>query len=94
MSTLRTVEIFNDSRFRLIAVQASDLRHGKSNAVAGLYGKMEPVALVVCGSDEIYALDMNANPVELSELQDIVADLDIIGWPVEGADTPESSLTE
>ena len=76
MATLRASEIFNDSTLRLIVIEAVDFRSSRTNRLCQAFGKVEPVALVVCGRDAVYALDMEARPAVLAHLRRDVAGLD------------------
>lgn len=81
MNPLRTREIFNDSRRMLIAVESVDLQHSKTNTNCQLYGRIEPIAIVVCDIDKIYALDMNAKLIALDQLREDIPELDAIITP-------------
>lgn len=76
MTTLRASEIFNDSRLRLIAIESVDFRSSKTTTLCQMFGKIEPIALVVCGRDAAYALDMEARPATLEHLRRDVPGLD------------------
>ena len=78
MGTLRTSEIFNDSKLTLIAVESVDVRHSKTNAGCRLYGNIEPIAVIVCGPDTTYALDMELRPVAFDQLRRDIPELDAI----------------
>jgi len=41
-----------------------------------LFGRIEPVAVVVCTANGSYALDMDANPANLDQLRKSVPELD------------------
>jgi hypothetical protein len=81
MESLRATEIFNDSRFRLIAVESVSFQCSKTNASGWLYGNIETIAVIVCGPDEIYALDMDAKLIVLEQLRQDVPGLDAIIGP-------------
>ena len=81
MGTLRASEIFNDSGLMLIAIESVDFRHSKTNTVCRMYGKIEPIAVIVCGPDAIYALDMEAKPAALDQLRQDIPELDAIIEP-------------
>ena len=78
MGTLRAREIFNQSGVTLIAVESVDIQHSKSGSVGRLYGKLEPIAVVVCGSGDAHAFDMEAMPVDLDQLKQAVPELDAL----------------
>ena len=77
-STLRTSEIFNDTGMRLIAVESVDIQHGKTGTVCQLSCNIKPVAVIVCGTELCYALDMDANPVAIDQLRQDIPGLDAI----------------
>ncbi len=70
MVQIRTREIFNDSRFMLIAVESVNYHHTKTDSGGWLYGSIKPIAIIVCSADAIYALDILKGP-EPFNLQDI-----------------------
>lgn len=78
MSTVRAIEIFKDSRVTLIALESVDFRHHQTNSNCQLHGNIKPVAVIVCGSDRSYALDMEGKPVKLDQLRQDVSGLDTI----------------
>jgi len=78
MGTLRTREIFNDSRLMLIAVESVDFQRSKTNTSCQLYGKIEPGAIIVCSPDEIYALDMDSKLIAIDQLRQDIPGLDAI----------------
>lgn len=82
MCPLRVSEMFNDSRLMLLAVESVDLQHGKTNAGCWLYGSIEPMAVIVCGPDEIFALDMDAKLIALDQLIQEIPELDAIIAPL------------
>lgn len=62
----------------LIAVEAVDVRHGKSSTGCHFYGNVEPIAIVVCSPEGTYALDMDAKPTNFDQLRKDVPELDTI----------------
>jgi len=78
LGTFRAREIFSDSRILLIAVEFAELRHNKTNINCLLYGKLEPIALIVCALDKIYALDMESNPISIDRLREDIPELNAI----------------
>jgi hypothetical protein len=78
MGTLRSREIFKDSRLLLIAIESVDLRHSKTNTACQLYGNIEPIAVIVCGPDATYALDIEGKPAALDQLRQNIPELDAI----------------
>ena len=78
MSHFRTSEIFRDSRRTLIAVDSVESLSSKSKNTCYFHGMIQPVAVVVCSPDAIYALDMSAMPVAINRLRETVPELDDI----------------
>lgn len=85
MGQLRAIEIFNDSKFMLIAVESVNFQRNKTNASCWLYGNIETIAVIVCGPDEIYALDMDAKIIVLDQLRQDIPELDAIIGPLNKA---------
>lgn len=76
MGTLRIGEIFRDSTLTLIAVESVDSRHSKTNSACQVYGKLEPIAVIVCSPNGAYALTMEAKPANLDQLRQDIPELD------------------
>ena len=75
MNTFRTHQIFNNASLTLIAVESVDSRRSRTSNGCQLYGHIRPVAVVVCGPDGAYALDMEAGPTDLEQLQRDIPEL-------------------
>jgi len=78
MSTLRAREIFNNSALMLIAVESVDFRHNKTGTSCQLFCNIEPIAVIICGPDTSYALDMKAKPATIDQLRQDVPGMDAI----------------
>lgn len=78
MTILRATEIFNDSRLMLIAIESVNCNHSTTSTSYRLYGKIEPIAVIVCGPDGIYALNMEAKFTILDQLRQDIPELDAI----------------
>lgn len=76
MATLRAREIFHDAGCQLIAVESVDYQRGRTRSGCHVYGRVEPVAVIICGPDRAYALDMESGPVSLDRLKEDVPGLD------------------
>jgi len=81
MGKLRATEIFNNARHRLIAIESVDFRYSQTSTNCRLYGNTEPIAVIVCGPDGIYALDMEAKLTMLDQLRRDIPELDAIIAP-------------
>jgi hypothetical protein len=76
MGPLRASVIFSEPGRRLIAIEAVDFRSDITDSGCRVYGKLEPVALIVCTQDRRYALDMQARPTALDQLRQDLPELD------------------
>lgn len=85
MGSLRIREIFNDARFMLIAVESVNFQPSKSNSNCWLYGDVKTIAVIICGPDKTYALDMNAKSIDLDQLREELPDLDTVIGPLNKA---------
>lgn len=68
MRKLRSREIFSDSQVTLLVVESVDMQRGTSDTHCHCHGNLQPVAVVVRTPEQSYAMDMDAKPVDLSEL--------------------------
>ena len=78
METLRIREIYNDARLMLVAVECIEIRSDKTNTGYRMYGNIKPIAVVVCSTAEIYALNMEAIPIAFDQLKQEIPELDTI----------------
>jgi hypothetical protein len=76
MAGLRAREIFRDGVLVLIALESVELLQQKTRSACQMYGRVEPVAVVVCGRGEPFALDMQSAPLALERLKEQVPELD------------------
>ena len=74
----RASKIFDDSQRRLIAIESVDFDHGKSGGHYRLYAKIEPKAVVVCDTDDTYALDLECGKISLDRLRQNIPELDAV----------------
>lgn len=81
MVTLRASEIFSNSELQLITLESVDFQHSKRDTGYRLYGNIEPIAVIVCGPDGTYVLDMEAKLVAFDQLRQNIPDLDAIIAP-------------
>lgn len=77
-NNLRATEIFNDSRRMLIVIESVRYSHGKTDLTYRSYGMIEPVAVIVCTLESVYALDMKSNMIAIDQLKQDVPELDAI----------------
>lgn len=85
MATLRATEIFNNARHRLIAIESVDFQYSKTYTSCRLYGNIEPIAVIVCGQDGNYVLDMEAKLTILDQLIQDIPELDAMIAPFKKA---------
>lgn len=78
MERLRAREIFSNAMLTLVAVESVDLRHDKTDNGCRLYGRVEPIAVIVCRLDGTYALDLAARRTDLEHLSRNVPELDTL----------------
>lgn len=81
MGTLRASVILNDSSLMLIAVESVDLQPSKMGSGCFLHGNIKPIAVVVCGVDGIYAIDMEAKIIRFDQLRQDTPELDAMTAP-------------
>jgi hypothetical protein len=78
VNRLRALEFLYHRNTRLIAVESVALRSGRSGRNCILQGRIKPVAVIVCGPQGAYALDMDARPADLSKLRATVPGLEAL----------------
>ena len=74
----RATEIFNDSRRMLVAIESVIYSHDKTDLTYRSYGMIEPVAVIVCSLEGVYALDMKSNMITIDQLKQDIPELDAI----------------
>jgi hypothetical protein len=79
--SLRAREVSRTDRFVLLVLEQSTCRSGKGGAFLHLYAGLVPLALVVCGTDAVLALDMEGEPIEAEALRSRVPGLDALLEP-------------
>ena len=84
LSTRRVRPVFHDDARTLFAVESLDTGHSRTTTVCQLYGTIRPVAIVVCGRDETFAVDMEAHLLDLEQLVLDVPELDAYVAPARG----------
>jgi hypothetical protein len=62
----------------LVAIESVRYSHGKTDLTYRLYGMIEPVAVIVCTLEGVYALDMKSNMIAIDQLKQDVPELDAI----------------
>ena len=75
MGSLCATEIFNDAGLMLVAIESVDLQQSKTDTGCRVYGNIEPIAVIVCKADGVYALDMQASLTAIEQLLEDVPGL-------------------
>ncbi len=70
MATLKARKIYSDDQRTVVIVRSADIRHEKRGDVLGLMAWSKPVAVVVLSESGARAVDMSAQPLDLSGLLD------------------------
>ena len=78
MTALRANEIFSNSGIKLIAIESVDYQYSRTTTRCQVYGNIKPIAVIVCGSEGIYALDMESKPADLGQLRQDIPELDAL----------------
>ena len=78
VATLRASTVYRDGPLTVLAVESAESSARRGYGHWYVSGVMNPVAIVVCGPGERYAVDPNGQPLDLDELRRDVADLDVI----------------
>ncbi len=78
MGTLRSNEIFSGPRHKVIAVESVDVVHSRTNTGCRMYGRIEPIAVIVSGPGGTYAVDMEATLTDLDQLKQSIPELGIL----------------
>ena len=73
MTRVRERTVFSDDRFTVTAVESLEFRTDRTDRHRWVTGSLRPVFVIVREPEKSYALDMDAQPV----------DIDRIGLPVD-----------
>jgi dihydrodipicolinate reductase len=76
MSSVRARTVFSDHGLTVTAVESVEFRTDRSNRRRFVFGSVRPVAVIVREPDRTYALDMDAQPVNI-ERMDLPDDFDL-----------------
>ena len=68
MARLRERGVFADQRFTVTAVESLELETTRTNHGGFMSGRLKPIAVIVKVPDRTYALDMDAEPVDIDRL--------------------------
>jgi hypothetical protein len=67
--------MYKDSNMTLIAVESIDFRPGTTNFGFHFSGTIEPIAVIVSGSDATYGLGMDGQVLNLDQLRRDIPDI-------------------
>ena len=68
MDRVRTRKLFSDATRTVTAVESLMLQTDRSHQGGFLVGSLKPIAIIVTEPDRTYALDMEARPVDIDQL--------------------------
>lgn len=75
MLRLKGRKVHDDERHTVVVVDSVEVRSEKNNDMLGLFVRSVPVAVVIRTANGAYAIDLDAEPLELDSLIAEVADL-------------------
>ena len=68
MASLRAKTVFADHGITVTAVESMELRFDRKNHPQFITGRLEPIAVIVKEPDRTHAFDMDAQPVDIDQL--------------------------
>jgi hypothetical protein len=75
MRKVRATTIYSDSAMKVIAVESLRSYRNADHRRCHLYGELRPLAVVVCASDSISAVDINGRAMDVDRLSEEVPSL-------------------
>lgn len=81
MESLRASEICRGTGFVLVALERVEYQQDKTQKLFQMYGRLEPVAVVMCGQDTVTALDITGAAISAEHLKEIITELDVLLAP-------------
>ena len=69
MTTLRERTVFSDEKLIVTAIESLEFQTDRTNHVRYVTGELQPIAIIVKESGRSYALDMDAQPVDIEQLR-------------------------
>lgn len=78
MAKLRIKEILRRSSLTVFAVERVALRRNNLKSACLLRGEIQPIAVIVCAGRDTYALNMEAQALDLEQLKRDIPELDSI----------------
>lgn len=68
MTSVRERTVFSDGRFTVTAVESLEFRADRTDRHRLVTGSLRPVVVIVREPDRSYALDMDAQPVDIDKI--------------------------
>ena len=68
MTRVRQRKVFSDDRLTVTAVETLEFRTDRVDHRRLVTGSLKPVAVIVTAPDRTYALDMNAQPIDIDQM--------------------------
>lgn len=81
MESIRASEIYRNAGFVLVALERVEYRQDKMKKLFQIYGRIEPIAVVICSPDTVTAIDMTGAPIAVDRLRGSIPNLDAILKP-------------
>lgn len=78
MTTLRAAMVYQSAATSVVAVESIEFHHHRSPSGMQLFGKLQPVAIVVKNQTGINAFDLFNEPLGLDDLMHKVPNLAVI----------------
>ena len=68
MASLRAKTVFAEHGITVTAVESMELRFDRTNHRQFITGRLDPIAVIVREADRTYALDMDAQSIDIDRL--------------------------
>lgn len=78
MTTLRANIIYSGAAARVIAIESIECLPQKSGGFCRLYASIEAAALIVCGANENYVVNLAPTEISLEEFEQLVPGLRVM----------------
>ena len=75
MTTLRANIIYSSAATRVIAIESIECLPQKSDGFCRLYARIEAAALIVCGANENFVVNLASTKISLEEFEQRVPGL-------------------
>ena len=69
MAAVRARTVFSDQELSVTAIESVEFQSDRSNGRGFVYGSLTPIAVVVKQQERTYALDMDAQPIDIGQLE-------------------------